>query len=121
MLVDPITVAASAPTPALTFKTVRSDGYGSERWDTTNGYQLTFNHASSASTGERHYMKITQTLNATSPYTGLVSKQTASVSISASFPAFGWDASTKAALVKALTDTLADSDVTIANLIAFQS
>jgi hypothetical protein len=121
MLVDPITVAASAPTPALTFKTVRSDGYGSERWDTANGYQLTFNHTSSASTGERHYMKISQTLNATSPYTGLVSKQTASVSISVSVPAFGWDASTKAALVKALTDTLADSDVTVANFIAFQS
>jgi hypothetical protein len=121
MLVDPITVAAASPTPALTFKTVRSDGYGSERWDTTNGYQLTFNHATSPSTGERHYMKVSQTLNATSPYTGAVSKQTATVSISASFPAFGWDASTKAALVKALTDTLADSDVTIANFIAFQS
>jgi hypothetical protein len=66
-------------------------------------------------------MKISQTLDATSPYTGDVSKQTASVSISASFPAFGWDASTKAALVKALTDTLADADVTVANFIAFQS
>jgi hypothetical protein len=121
MLIDPIAVAASAPTPALTFKTVRSDGYGSERWDVPNGYQLTFSHSSSPSTGERHYMKITQTLNATSPYTGDVSKQTATVSLSCGFPAFGWDASTKAALVKALTDTLADADVTVANFIAFQS
>jgi hypothetical protein len=121
MLVDPITVAASSPTPALTFKVVRTDGYGSERWDATNGYQLTFSHQSNQQTGERHYMKLTQTLNATSPYTGDVSKQTATVSISASYPAFGWDASTKAALVKALTDTLADSDVTTANWLAYQS
>jgi hypothetical protein len=121
MLVDPITVAASAPTPALTFSTVKSDGYASERWDTTNGYQLMFSHSTSPSAGERHYMKISQTLNATSPYTGDVSKQTASVSISASIPPFGWDASTKAALVKALTDTLADTDVTVAKWLAFQS
>jgi hypothetical protein len=121
MLIDPITVAASAPTPALTFAVVRSDGYGSERWDVTNGYQLMFNHSSDAKTGERHYMKVSQTLNATSPYTGDVSKQTASVSISCNFPPFGWDASTKAALVKALTDTLADSDVTVAKWISSQS
>lgn len=121
MLIDPIAVAASAPTPALTFKVVGSQGYGAERWDVPNGYQLTFNHSTSPSSGERHYMKITQTLDATSPYTGDVSKQSAVVSISASFPAFGWDASTKAALVKALTDTLADADVTVANWLAFQS
>jgi len=121
MLIDPITVAASAPTPALNFAVVRSDGYGSERWDTVNGYQLTFSHSSNDRTGERHYMKISQTLNATSPYTGDVSKQTASVSISATIPPFGWDASTKAALVKALTDTLADADVTVAKWISSQS
>lgn len=120
-LIDPISVAASAPTPALTFSVVRSDGYGSERWDVTNGYQLTFNHSSTPQNGERHYMKLSQTLNATSPYTGVVSKQTAVVSLSASFPAFGWDATTKAALVKALLDTLADADVTTAKFIAFQS
>jgi hypothetical protein len=121
MLVDPITVAASSPTPALNFAIVQQDGIGSVRWDVTNGYQLTFNHSSDAKTGERHYMKVSQTLNATSPYTGDVSKQTASVSISCTFPAFGWDASTKVALIKALTDTLADSDVTAAKWIAFQS
>lgn len=121
MLNDPITVAAASPTPALTFSVVRQDGYGSERWDVPNGYQLTFNHSTSPGSGERHYMKISQTLDATSPYTGQISKQTAVVSISASFPAFGWDAADKAALVKALTDTLADSDVTIPNFIGFQS
>lgn len=120
-LADPITVAASSPTPALTFSVVKRDGYGSERWDVPNGYQLTFNHSTNPGNGERHYMKISQTLNATSPYTGAVSKQTAVVSISASFPSFGWDASTKAALLKALTDTLADSDVTNAKFLAFES
>lgn len=120
-LVDPITVAASAPTPALTFSTVKRDGYGSERWDVANGYQLTFNHSTSPGNGERHYMQVSQTLDATSPYTGEISRQTARVSISATFPSFGWDASTKAALVKALTDTLADADVTTAKFIAFES
>lgn len=116
-----ITVAASAPTPALTFKRKKGEGYGSEGWDAANGYVLTFNHSYQQGGGERHYMQIAQTLNATSPYTGDISKQTARVSISASFPVFGWDASTKAALVKALTDTLADSDVTVANFIDGES
>lgn len=120
-LADPISVAAASPTPALTFSVVKRDGIGSERWDVANGYQLAFNHSTNPGNGERHYMKISQTLNATSPYTGLVSKQTAVVSISASFPAFGWDAAAKAALVKALTDTLADSEVTIAKFVAFES
>lgn len=120
-LPDPITVAASAPTPALTFSVVKQDGYGSERWDVANGYQLSFNHSTSPGNGERHYMKLSQTLDATSPYTGLISKQTAVVSISASFPSFGWTATSKAALLKALTDTLADADVTNANFLAFQS
>jgi hypothetical protein len=121
MLVDPITVAASAPTPALTFKTVRSDGYGSERWDVPNGYQLTFSHAVSQKTGERHYMKLAQSLDATSPYTGDVSKQVATVSLAVSIPPFGWDNSAKVALLKALTDTLNDADVTMAAFIGFQS
>lgn len=120
-LPDPITVAAASPTPALTFSVVKKDGYGAERWDVANGYQLSFNHSVTQNNGERHYMKISQTLDATSPYTGQVSKQIANVSISASFPPFGWNAGAKAALVKALTDTLADSDVTIAKFVAFES
>lgn len=120
-LPDPIAIAAAAPTPALNFLRVKADGYGAEYWDTANGYQLLFNHTTDAKSGERHYMRITQTLNATSPYTGLTSKQTASVSLAVSFPAFGWDSAAKAALVKALTDTLADADVTIAKFVAFQS
>jgi len=120
MLADPITVASSSPNPAFSFAVVKADGYGSERWDTANGYQLTFNHSTNGS-GERHYMKVSQTLNATSPYTGQVSKQTAFISLSCSFPPFGWDANAKAALLKALTDTLASSAVTPAKFLGFQS
>lgn len=120
-LPDPIGIVAAAPTPALTLNRVKADGFGAEYWDTANGYQLLFNHTTDPKNGERHYMKLTQTLNATSPYTGLVSKQTAVVSLSATFPAFGWDSATKAALVKALIDTLSDADVTIAKFVAFQS
>jgi len=121
MLVDPITVAASAPTPALTFAVIAWNGEGSERKDVVNNYGLKFSHSSNAKTGERHYMQITQTVTAVDPITGGNSVQTASVSISASFPSFGWTAAAKDALVKALTDTLADSDVTISKFNSFQS
>lgn len=121
MLVDPITVAASSPTPLLTFKMVRQDGYGSERWDVPNKYALTISHAVSPKTGERHYVKLSQDVDATSPYTGGISKQTASVSMAISIPPFGWDNAAKVALIKALTDTLNDSDVTYAGIINFQS
>lgn len=122
-LPDPITVPASAPTPALTFSRLGAGQgpYGSERWDVANGYTLSFSHSTTQNSGERHYMKVGQTLDATSPYTGMVSKQTATASLSVSIPAFGWNAAAKAALVKALVDTLLDSDVTIAKFVAFEN
>jgi hypothetical protein len=123
MLVDPIAIAAAAPTPALSFAVVSYDGtgMGSIRKDVTNSYGLTFKHQQNANTGEKHYMQLTQTLSAVNPLTGGTSIQTASVSLSVSIPAFGWTQATKEALVKALTDTLADADVTITKFIAFQS
>jgi len=121
MLVDPIAVAANSPNPALTFAVVSYTGEGSERRDVANGYFLNFSHSSSAKTGERHYMQLKQTLTATNPITGGNSIQTASVSLSVSIPSFGWTTAAKVALVQALLDTLADSDVTIAKLIGFQS
>jgi hypothetical protein len=121
MLVDPITVAAAAPTPALNFYVISSDGIGSVRkHDGTDKYVLTFNHSTSKS-GDRHYMKIALTVDAVSPYTGLTSQQTASVSLSVSVPPFGFSATAMVALVKALTDTLADADVTSAKFLNFQS
>lgn len=120
MLPDPFTIAAAAPTPELVFSVVKSDGYGSERRTPTGEYALVMTHENSKS-NERHYLKLTQVKDATNPYSGGVSKQTANVSISASIPPFGWSAAEKAALVKAAIDTLLDSEVTIAKWIQFQS
>lgn len=121
MFADPITVAADSPTPALNFGVVAFVGEGSNRKDVANGYALNFNHSQNAKTGEKHYMQLQQTLTAVDPITGGNSVQTASVSLSVSIPSFGWDASHKQALVKALLDTLNDSDVTIAGFLNFNS
>lgn len=121
MLIDPITVAAHSPTPALNFAVVSFNGEGSKRKDVPNNYALNFSHSNNTKTGERHYMQIQQTLTAVDPITGGNSIQTASVSISASFPSFGWTQATKDALVQALLDTLNDTDVTITKFNQFQS
>lgn len=120
MFVDPIPVAAAAPTPALSFAMIRTDGYGSERLDATNRYGLKFQHSENGS-GERHYMQITQDLDATDPTTGLVSQQTMSVSLSVSVPKTGFSAAAQAALVTALFNTLNDADVTVAKFLTWNS
>lgn len=122
MLVDPVTVAAAAPTPSLVFAVAKSDGYGSERVDTGgNGYTLITNHSKPKGGGDKHYVQMTQTLNATDPYTGLTKKQTASVSITITRPAFGFTDAAMVALCKALTDYRDDSEVTTLRLLQFQS
>jgi hypothetical protein len=83
-------------------------------------YVLTFNH-SSGKGGDRHYMQVKLTIDAESPYTGLTSQQTASVSLSVTVPPYGFDSTAMVALIKALTDTLADADVTPAKFLNFQS
>lgn len=122
MLADPVTVAAAAPTPSLVFAVVKSDGYGTERVDTGgNGYTVITNHSKPKGGGDKHYVQMTQTLNATDPYTGLVKKQTASVSMTIVRPAFGWTDAAIVALAKALTDYRDDSEVTTLRLVQFQS
>jgi hypothetical protein len=64
---------------------------------------------------------MTQTVNATDPYSGLVKKQVASVSLAFTRPAFGFTDAAIVALVKALTDYRDDSEVTTAKLLQFQS
>jgi len=121
MLPDPVTVAASAPTPVLTLAVVRSDGYGSERVDTGGaGYSVIINH-SKGKNGNRHYVQITQTVDATDPYSGLVRKQVASCSFSISRPPFGFTDAQIVALAKALSDFRDDAEVTTTKLIQFQS
>jgi hypothetical protein len=123
MLVDPVTVAASSPTPELKLSVVKADGYGSERVDTNaNGYSVVINHTRGKVNGaNRHYVNLTQTKDITDPYTGTVRKSSASVSMSITRPIVGWTDADIIALAKALTDFRDDSEVTTARLIQFQS
>lgn len=121
MLADPVSIAAASPTPALVLSIAKSDGYGSERVDTGgNGYAVITNH-SKGKNGNRHYVQMTLVKDATDPYSGLVRKQTASVSMAISRPPFGFTDADIIALAKALTDYRDDSEVTTARLIQFQS
>lgn len=120
-LPDPITIAAAAPTPSLVFAKTKFDGYGSEAIDNGgNGYTTMINHVPSKN-GNRHYVRITRSLDATNPYSGLTSKQAASVSLSVSRPAFGFTDADIVALITLLRDFVFDSEVTPAKLVQLQS
>jgi len=122
MLIDPVTVLAAAPTPQLVFSIVKQDGYGSERTDTGgNGYTVVTNHSKPKGGGDRHYVQLTQTVNATDPYSGAVRKVTASASIAISRPSIGFTDAAMVALAVALRDYVWDTEVTPAKLIQFQS
>lgn len=122
MLPDPVTIAAASPTPSLVMAIVKQDGYGSERVDTgANGYTVITTHSRPKGGGDKHYLQMTQSLNATDPYSGLVRKQVASVSLTIVRPAFGFTDAAMVALAKALTDYRDDSEVTTAKLLQFQS
>lgn len=122
MLPDPVTIAAAAPTPQLVFTLVKQDGYGSERVDTGgNGYTVIINHSRPKGGGDKHYVQMTRTVNAPDPYSGLMKRQVASVSLTISRPGFGFTDADMTALAKALTDFRDDSEVTTAKLLQFQS
>jgi hypothetical protein len=123
MLVDPFTIAAAAPIPQLTMSIVKSDGYGSERVDTGgSGMTLMVSHTpSKGNAGNRHYLNLRWTKDATNPYSGLVQKQSASVSLSISRPVFGFTDTEMVDLVEALRDTLFDSEVTPLRILQFQA
>lgn len=120
MLPDPVTVVASSPNPELVLPVVRSDGYGSERRTADGQYKVVINHTTSK-TGERHFVRIDQTKDATDPYTSALVKRTSFCYVVMDFANFGWSAADKAALYKALVDFIADSEVTPAKIIQFQS
>jgi hypothetical protein len=120
MLPDPIVVDANTPNPALNFSVIRSDGYGAERRDPAGLYNLVINHSTSKN-GDRHYLKISKTIDATNPYNDLVSPQSASISISFSRPPFGFTDTHMGDLWTALQDTLAADGVSVADVLAFQS
>jgi len=120
MLVDPITVAASAPNPALTLAIVNQDGFGSERRDlNAGGYTLKINHGK-LKDGERHYIQLLLDKDVTDPYTAVVRRKSASCSLSLSIPV-GFSATEGVNLIKALLDTIADTDVTTTKLLQWQS
>lgn len=120
MLTDPIAVAANAPTPALEFSVIRSDGFGAERRDIGGVYAAVINHSTSKN-GDRHYVKVTQTIDATNPYNALVSPQSASVSVSIARPAFGFDDTAMIAMYNLVLDLIASADAGIDRIVAFES
>lgn len=122
MLVEPITLTAASPTPALSFSRVRFDGYGSEYVDTGgNGYTVIINNTQNRQNQSRTFFQMTQKKNATDPYTGLVREVSAYAACTIMRPSFGFSDSELVALAKALTDFRDDSDVTTLRLIQRQS
>jgi hypothetical protein len=121
MLADPVTIAAAAPIPQLVLAVVKSDGYGSERIDTGgSGFSTMISHTPGKN-GNRHYLKLSWTKDATNPYSGLVQKQVASAAISISRPSFGFSDVDIVDLVEALRDVIFDTEVTPARLVQMQS
>lgn len=122
-LPDPIAIAASAPTPAVNFYTAgptpKLDGMF--RVSDVGPYGAMITHNRSKTAGERHYVKITETKDAVNPYTGGTAKQSAFAALTISIPPFGWTQAEKVALVKLLTDFLADAEVTVAKILMDQS
>jgi hypothetical protein len=120
MLPDPVTVDADSPNAAFSFAMIKQDGYGSERREAGGAYGVITNHTTGKS-GDRHYVKLTKTVNATNPFSGLVSPQSASVSVSIAKPAFGFTDADLANLYKAMVDYFASDDVGVDRIIAFES
>lgn len=120
MLTDPIAVAANAPNPALSFAMIRTDGYGSERRDDAGLYGLIINHSTSKN-GDRHYIKLSKTIDATNPFNSLISPQSASISISVARPQFGFTPADMLDLWTALMDTVASADAGMDRIIGFES
>jgi hypothetical protein len=121
MLADPVTVAASSPVPSLVFSITKSDGYGSERVDVGgNGYAILIQHQPGGK-GDRHYVKLSRTKDATNPYSGLTSKQSASVSLSIAGAPFGFTSTEMSELVRSLLEFVNDTEVTTARLLQNQS
>lgn len=120
-LADPVTVAAASPNPELKLAIIQLDGYGSKRIDTNaGGYQSLINH-SYLKTGTKHYLQLLLTKDAVDPYSGLTKSMTASVSLTINRPLFGFSDSDIVNLAKLHSDLIADSEVTVAKLLQFQS
>lgn len=121
-LPDPVTVAASSPTPELVFVKTKFDGYGSEYIDNAGlGFKVIINHTQVKGGGTRHYVQVTQEKSYADPSTGLTRKAVGSASFSLSRPPGGFTGAEISALGKLLTDFRDDTEVTMAKLILLQS
>lgn len=125
MLPDPFTVPAAAPTPALVMRVfapvTQGQNTGYLRRTDDGIYQCLITHDMRPNKTEKHYVKVSETKDVTNPYTGGIAQQTSFAAISFSFAPLGWTAAQKAALAKAVIDTILDPEVTIASVIAGQS
>lgn len=119
-LPDPITIAARSPMPSIVYTRTRMDGYGCEYVDSGgNGVVLVTSHNPSKN-GNRHYVRVVQTKNATNPYSGLTQSVVASASLALVRPAFGFTDAEMTAVGNLLFDTVLDSEVTFAKLLQNQ-
>jgi hypothetical protein len=113
-------VAASSPNPELKLAIVNQDSYSTERRDLNDGgYTLKINHGK-LKDGERHYIQLLLGKDVTDPYTAVVRRKEASVSLSVSLPV-GFTSTEGVNLIKMLLDTIADSEVTTTKLLQWQS
>lgn len=120
-LPDPVTIAAAAPTPALIFTKIKFDGYGSESVDSGgNPYRTVINHTPGKNVN-RHHVKISQTVDAVNPYSGLTQQQVAAVSLTITRPSFGFTDAQMVALVTLIRDYVFDAEVTPLKLLQNQS
>lgn len=121
MFIDPVPVAAAAPNPAYSFAVVKSDGYGAVRVDTLgSNTEMVVQHTPGKGS-TRHYVKLSFPKDAINPYTGQTQRVSASISLSISYPTFGFSDADKAAFWLALKSVIDDSDVTIARILQKQS
>lgn len=122
MLVEPITIDAASPTPALSFKRIRFDGYGSEFVDEGgNGFFVNINNTQNRNNQSRTFLQMLQKKNATDPYSGLTREVSAYAALTIMRPAFGFTDAEIVALVNAHTSFRTDTDVTTLRLIQRQS
>lgn len=106
-IADPLAITAASPTPALSLAVIdRSKPYQADRQDAGGIYSSSISHTAAKNGSKRHYVKVTQTIVATSPVTGLDSVQTATASVSISIPPFGFDVAAQTALYELIDDVV---------------
>lgn len=106
-ITDPLSIAAAAPTPALSLAVVdRSKPYQADRQDAGGVYASTISHTLARNGAKRHYIKVSNTKVATSPITALDSIQVATVSVSISVPPFGFTDAETTALYELVDDVI---------------